>query len=271
MFKFYLFNDSLNASSIEQFIEYIEKLLLICTEEKKEDDDFLYHNSLWGHNTDLGVITDLLFKLIPVEYSQNIVPKILRSFNDSENLINNIDDFNRLFPDTGNAFLGLDFSVTSIAVELQITDSNSFNKFKVACANASGKSGFWERREILFPKLIMCEEVEEQIKTIGGSKHYNQVLEKLRFLNAFAQDWKRGDFSYKTVCARYPLVISPESEETLVKYSGERTFSLPDGRREVFELHIKTGDLRFHFFPDNNSHIIYVGYIGVHLPIASEK
>ena len=45
-----------------------------------------------------------------------------------------------------------------------------------------------------------------------------------------------------------------------------RLFKLPNGKTECFELHIKTGDLRFHFFPDNNSLKIYIGYIGTHLP-----
>jgi hypothetical protein len=38
---------------------------------------------------------------------------------------------------------------------------------------------------------------------------------------------------------------------------------MPDGRRECFELHIKTGNLRFHFLPENGR--IYIGYIGKHL------
>ena len=45
----------------------------------------------------------------------------------------------------------------------------------------------------------------------------------------------------------------------------ERMFKLPNGRTECFELHIKTGNLRFHFFPENLK--IYIGYIGVHLSI----
>ena len=47
------------------------------------------------------------------------------------------------------------------------------------------------------------------------------------------------------------------------KYKCQRMFKLPDGRIECFEWHIKTGNLRLHFFPENC--IIYVGYIGKHL------
>jgi hypothetical protein len=47
------------------------------------------------------------------------------------------------------------------------------------------------------------------------------------------------------------------------KYRNQRMFTMPDGRKECFELHIKVGNLRFHLFPENGK--IYVGYIGKHL------
>jgi hypothetical protein len=48
-------------------------------------------------------------------------------------------------------------------------------------------------------------------------------------------------------------------------YGNERIFQMPSGGTEIFELHIKTGDLRFHFYPDNKNFKIFVGYIGPHL------
>ena len=48
------------------------------------------------------------------------------------------------------------------------------------------------------------------------------------------------------------------------KYYNKRVFSMPDGRRVCFELHIKTsGNLRIHLYPEANK--IYIGYIGKHL------
>ncbi len=66
--------------------------------------------------------------------------------------------------------------------------------------------------------------------------------------------------------AQTNLRVSGESDSTMRFYSGQRRFKLPDGRRELFEAHIKIGDLRFHFYPDNQEHKVYVGYIGPHLP-----
>jgi len=42
-------------------------------------------------------------------------------------------------------------------------------------------------------------------------------------------------------------------------------------KKQLFEKHIKTGDLRFHFYPDEESNTIYVGYIGSHLSTVKFK
>ena len=50
-----------------------------------------------------------------------------------------------------------------------------------------------------------------------------------------------------------------------IKKKQERMFKLPNGKTECFDLHIKTGDLRFHFLSENLT--IFIGYIGKHLSI----
>ncbi len=42
-------------------------------------------------------------------------------------------------------------------------------------------------------------------------------------------------------------------------------FKLPNGKTECFDLHIKTGDLRFHFLSENLT--IFISYIAKHLSI----
>jgi hypothetical protein len=127
----------------------------------------------------------------------------------------------------------------------------------------------WEKRLEFFPKLVLCGEVEKQLKQIGISKQFGQIIERLRALNQVASEWLQGDFSYLEVNQTTNLRISPESEQTIRRFGNERKFKLPNGRREIHELHIKTGDLRFHFYPDNQTKIVYVGYIGKHLNTAS--
>jgi hypothetical protein len=124
---------------------------------------------------------------------------------------------------------------------------------------------------MLFPYLVLCGDIEQQMNTIGNSRFFAQIVEKLKELNNVAFKWKEGAFSYKAINREHPLVISPESEQTMNQYGNLRTFSLPDDRREIFELHVKTGELRFHFYPDNDNRIIYVGYIGPHLSTVKYK
>lgn len=127
----------------------------------------------------------------------------------------------------------------------------------------------WEKRYEFFPNLVLCGEVEGQLRKIGVSGFLNQIIERLRTLDAFAANWETGNFDLNAINQTTNLRISGESDSTMRLYSGRRRFQLPDKRRELFELHIKIGDLRFHFFPDNSEKKIYVGYIGSHLPTAT--
>ena len=129
----------------------------------------------------------------------------------------------------------------------------------------------WERRKEFFPHLILCGEVEKQLTRLGiQSKFFDQIIERLKRLNEYAQNWQTGSYN-KNAVKQCGLRVSGESEETLVKYGRQRKFRLPNGKRQLFEKHIKTGDLRFHFYPDENNHIIYVGYIGTHLSTSKYK
>jgi len=127
----------------------------------------------------------------------------------------------------------------------------------------------WDRRHEFFPNIELCGEVERQLKVIGVSKEFSQIVDRLRTLDRYAAGWKEGDFSYKDVNATTNLRISPESDLTLQKYGSLRKFFIPGQEKRIFSLHIKTGDLRFHFYPDNGAKKIFVGYIGKHLRIAS--
>jgi len=137
------------------------------------------------------------------------------------------------------------------------------NKRKSSLRNSRD---LWERRKEFFPSLELCGIVEQQLKNIGiESSYFNQLYERLKALNLYAKNWTDGAFSESDIKKQYGLNVSTESRGTMDKYENERRFRLPDGHREIFKMHIKTGELRFHFFPDEKEHKIYVGYIGPHL------
>lgn len=129
----------------------------------------------------------------------------------------------------------------------------------------------WEKRAELFPKLIFCKETEVQIKAGHVPQYLPQVKKYLECLNRMSVDWtsEMGGFDYKNRAQKYGLNISPESDCTKSKYGRERTFAINDGTSRLFELHVKTGNFRLHFYPDETTRNIYIGYIGEHLNICT--
>ena len=130
-------------------------------------------------------------------------------------------------------------------------------------------SEVWEKRAEFFSNLILCGDVQSQLRKVGMSNYLTQIIDRLRTLDAFVAKWETGPFSIEQLNIQTNLRVSGESASTMSKFSGQRRFRLPDGRRELFELHIKVGDLRFHFYPDEEEGKVYVGYIGPHLPTVS--
>lgn len=129
----------------------------------------------------------------------------------------------------------------------------------------------WQRRQEFFPNLEFCAEVENQLKNIGISKALTQIIDRLTTLNKYVSShWKTGAFNYDDANEQTNLRISPESDKTLQKFGSLRKFTIPERGKAIFDLHIKAGDLRLHFYPDNNAQKIYIGYIGKHLRIASQ-
>lgn len=122
----------------------------------------------------------------------------------------------------------------------------------------------WIRRKDIFPNLVFCKETEKQICSCSiKNKLLRTSYQKLKVLNDGIGGKPLNEFNYKNL----GIAISGESESTLNKYSKERTFSIPETEREeIFELHIKSGDWRYHFYLDNETNMCYIGYIGVHLP-----
>jgi len=149
---------------------------------------------------------------------------------------------------------------TSYHVE---THKEWFFDYQKQCIQAS--KDLWDKRLTLFPNLFFCDKVESQIRKNGISSDITNIIERLKELDFVASIWIRGSFSHEEINHHYNLTIHPESNLTLDNYKQSRTFKLPDGHSEVFELHIIVGSLRIHFYPDNNTHKIYIGYIGHHL------
>lgn len=126
----------------------------------------------------------------------------------------------------------------------------------------------WLKRLTFFPNLILCDEIERQLQRLGVSKMLLQIIERLKALDTYVSKWNSGDFNWQDCKKNINCDLSPESPTTISKYGHLRKFTIPNQGKKLFDLHIKTGDLRFHFYPDNANRKVYIGYIGKHLPLA---
>lgn len=259
MNNFFLLNEAIDLKDFEEFKFGMSNLVAI---KKANDDLFLKHESVYN----LTIMNDLYANF---GFEEQIISTFIEQLNATPIYMGSEVDFDIIYPDDANAFLGIDFTDILVSENKQITDATSFNSFKDKNLWDLSFRNLWSRRVLLFPNLILCGEVEEQISKIGDSSFLNQIIERLKSLDEATGIWKNetGDFSYKSVNRDFPLRISPESNKTMSKFGNERLFSLPNGKREYFILHIKTGELRFHFYADNIGRNIYVGYIGPHLSI----
>lgn len=134
-------------------------------------------------------------------------------------------------------------------------------------SNIASGYDFWDNKETLFPNLLFCENVKEQIYKDPGMEHINAIIKRLEILNAYYIG--HDIFDIKT------LGFNARSESDSVKNNEKlkklRNFKKPDGSYSYFYNHISfTGIFtgRIHFLEDNNLKKIYIGYIGVHLPTA---
>lgn len=117
MNNFFLLNEAIDLNDYKQFKEGVSELMII---EKEDNDNFLKHNSVW----ETPVITNNLFSTSGQE--ENAIILFIEQIKTIDGYLNNQDVFNKKFPDELNAFLGIDFTKTSVCEKVQITNPKKF-------------------------------------------------------------------------------------------------------------------------------------------------
>lgn len=263
MDNFFLLNEAIEVNDFDNFLNGMSELIAI---EREVADNFLKHESIYN--------LDIIIELFTNNFSgqeQQAVFKFIEQLTTIPEYCQDKVTFDSIYTNANNGFLGIDFNQLQVSPINRIISDYTYKAFKISSLrlNITHKT-LWYKSEKLFPNLVLCGEVQSQISKVGNSAHLNQIIERLDSLNTAVNDWDDGDFSYKYVNKNYPLNISPESSRTMESYGNQRNFSLPNrGGTKSFELHIKTGNLRFHFYPDNDKKLVYVGYIGSHLDTVS--
>lgn len=126
----------------------------------------------------------------------------------------------------------------------------------------------WINKELIFPYLIFCDQVQEQISDFHfGQPVFRQIVKRLFEINSYFSTWKGGNFQPELI----PCKVTPESKETLKRFEMEHTFKSPDGIDRIFSWHARMtpGPWRLFFKPDEDLKKAIVGYIGLKLPNVS--
>lgn len=268
MFNFYLSSigyKKANTAEIEEsFIELND-----IVNEKSEEEIFLMNEDLYGIQTLDGNFCDVIFSnFSDTQFSQQVLPKLLSSIESRKYSFVDIAEMNRQYQNVYNAFYGAKFDNDETHHIHNKKKYTAFKKEKIW--DIQNNDGLWERRELLFERIILCPNVEEDLKKNKG--YFSQIKNQLIELNNYCiNHWKNGNFNYNDACQKSSLTISPESQSTNndETLKNLRMFKLPDGRTKYFELHIKSGNLRIHIFPEEFK--IYIGYIGHHLPTSTHR
>ena len=263
MFNFYLATIGYENASVAELEEHFKTLNVIHSAQR-EEEVFLKSDAFWDIKTlDDIYIVEAIEKFSDRQFVGTTYG-LLEQISSIQNFCT-LDEIDIHYPQKKNAFWGAHFEEEN---DRHIDTEEKYHSFKEQKIQEITKGiEIWERRSLLFKRIELCPGVKTQLKSIGYTE---QILNKLLELDSYCQNyWQKGTFSYKDANEYASLKISPESASTMSdpKKKQMRLFKLPNGETECFELHIKTGDLRFHFFPDNNSLKIYIGYIGAHLPI----
>jgi hypothetical protein len=166
----------------------------------------------------------------------------------------------------------------------QVSNLNSIESFNRQHARlgalrderlGSGRA-LWGNRTLFFPNLVLLNEVGSQLRQWPhNTSILNKAREAMGVLNQFVESWQNGQYNdyqhdHLRLCG-LAAEVSGESESvnSNPKKRAKREFYLPTtGIKVNFQNHIKLpGFCRLHFYPCPNTKIIYIGYIGQHLPL----
>ena len=129
--------------------------------------------------------------------------------------------------------------------------------------------------QALYSKLTPCGRVQDQLATWSHKLSIlSQVKESLSVLDMFAAQWadlKHVNYSdqiLRDLGLNHEVSAESETVSNDPSLRKHREFWLPSGIKKYFENHIKlTMGFRIHFFCDESTRKVYVGYIGPHLPL----
>lgn len=267
MFSYYIFERSYRAIGVEALQANLMRLQEVFFSDNKHDGFFKSDRLEYEMIDETHDFSTCIYSELPdKQFMRNVLPGMLHRIRVCKPVADK-KELDSLFP-TLNAFWGEVFKPKENYCLSTKEDYLQFRRGSLL-ANITS-SNFWEWKEVLFRKIKFCDSVEQQVASLGKSRYFRQVIDRLVELDEFNQGWTKGICTANQINQATNLRVSNESDSVRNDKNLKRlrTFQLPEkGSSEYFEMHIKTGDLRMHFFPLESNHTIYIGYIGSHLPL----
>lgn len=265
MFNYYLLESAFSQVGVARLQANLIELNEAMVSYPSPNDEYFYSNAFWNVVVAQNlVMMQCLYCLPNQQFCRSVLPVMFKKFHMIEQ-INDYAGFCKTFPNGMNAFWGVTFTSKNA---FELSCKTELTQFRYhAAMNKVNHETFKNFKSILFKKIMFCDSAYQYLSSYSSSE-FNQIMARLLELDRYNQSWSHGVFAPSHVTLGSNLRVSYESTTTNnnPRLSAQRWFKLPDGRKEYFEPHIKMGNIRIHFFPDNNNHTIYVGYIGPHLP-----
>jgi len=264
MFDYYLLEEAYVKVGIEAFQNNLIKLNETIELCNVTSDIFHYSQEFYKVSVADNVkVSDCIYCLPDKQFCVTVLPRLLKKLKVIQ-CIHNYEELCNLLG-TNSAFWGECFP-NKLEYCLCCSDDVYLFRFLKAktVVTASTLSIY---ANVLFKKIVLCDSAYSNLNNYS-QQEFEQILDRLLALDNYNQSWKSGDFAPKNVTLTTNLNVSYESDNTNnnSKLAAKRYFKLPNGKMEYFEPHIKLGNFRIHFYPKNSEHLIYVGYIGPHLP-----
>lgn len=270
MFSYYLQGRSYYYANKEEVIAHLCALNKIIANQNEYDHFYKSMNfenfrfDKWSSIGSFFNSTEL-----PKSLRERVLPSILKRFKVINESYMSVTDMNVDYRNTSNAFLCAKTLRPAVSVIVDYSDYIDFKAFMTL--QTVGQANFQKCCNIMFKRVIITTDACAMVRPLG--KFIKQVFGQLIVLDEYIQKaWTNGTFNEGNVAANTSLDITDES--TTVKqnpsYNQYRRFRIPGIGSKYCFIHIKTGALRFHIYPDNVNRVVYIPYIGKHLPTPSD-
>ncbi len=265
MFSYYMQDRSYYFATDDEVKTHLEELNDIIVAADGNDHFYRYEHFNDQRYNRWVTIGQHFQNGLPKFFTQRVLPLIQKRVTDISVPYMSLHDMNADLKKTANAFTGPRFSTTSLAL---ITNKIGYYDFrKDSILNNVSGANFEKSCVILFRRVRLTVDGAKNVKYLGAETR--RIFERLTELDRYLTIHWKGAFDEYDVSQRTSLTISDESDTTkqTPKYRDKRYFNIPGIGGKYCFLHIKTGNgMRYHIYPDEAKRIVYIPYIGPHLP-----